>query len=152
MAARVLDAKGDLIRRVDQLYEMGNLVAGCGEGTSWQTVSARAEDIALGVRGSVAECDFLAGVADEWDSDLPCSLGQLHVSTRPSKMRLQFVTQSSKTACRQRSSASRLRQSNAGQVELVISGTATEGEGSPESYSSPPHAIAVPKLWFSIFT
>jgi hypothetical protein len=138
MATRVLEAKRKIKRMVSQLYEMGNLV-------HWLRVKRRAGRLSraplkilrLGVRGSVAECDFLVRVADEWDSDLPVRLGQLHVSTQALEDALAVRYAILKELPAVSAAVLRVfRQSNAGELELVISGTATRGEEVPSHISS----------------
>jgi len=138
VAARVLDAKGKIKRMVSQLYEMGNLVR-------WLRVKGRAGRLSraplkilrLGVRGDVAECEFLARVADEWDSDLPVRVGQLHVSTQALEDAIAIRYAIFKELPAVSAAVLRVfRQSNAGEVELVISCTATRGEEVPSHISS----------------
>ena len=88
-------------------------------------------------RGDVAECDWLARPADEWDRDLPRRVGDGHAAEQALRdaiaiRELLFSALPGVEAASLRA----FRQSAGGTHDLIIAGTVTRGEEVPRNVSS----------------
>jgi hypothetical protein len=117
---------------------MGNLAR-------WLRVKGRAGRLSraplkllrLELRGDVAECEFQARAADEWDSDLPVCVGRLHASMQALEDAVAIRCAIFRELPAVSAAVLRVfRHSNVAKLELVISGTATRGEEVPKYISS----------------
>ncbi len=88
-------------------------------------------------RGEVAECDWLARPADEWDRELPCQVSGGSVSEQALRdaiavRELLFHSLPGVDTASLRA----FRQAAGGSRELIITGAATRGEEVPRNISS----------------
>jgi hypothetical protein len=88
-------------------------------------------------RGDVAECEWMARPADEWDADLPRRVGRKNESVQALQDAI-AVRELLFSALPEVESASLriYRQSVAGTPELIITGTVTRGPEIPRNVSS----------------
>jgi hypothetical protein len=132
------EMKDENQKMVSQLHNIGNLVRWLRvKGRSGRLSRAPLKVLRLELRGDIAACEVLARVADEWDSDLPVRVGQVHASVQALEDAIAIRSAIFKELPAVSAAVLRVfRQSNAGELELVISGTAARGEEVPKHISS----------------